>query len=434
MQMKQQDLILGGGVSGLAVGYASGLPVYEAQEYPGGICCSYYMRPGSAQRLHAPPADGEAYHFEIGGGHWLFGGEPAVLQFIQSLVSVSRYERKSAVFFPDSRTFVPYPLQNHLRFLGPELASKALAEMSARPGQFSTMKQWLLQHFGPTLCELFFFPFHQLYTSGLYDRIAPQDAYKSPVDLKLVRQGAAQNPPPVGYNATFLYPTQGLDALARRLAEKCQMHYGKCAVKIDPLAREVHFADGSSVGYRRLISTLPLSTMMQMTGLTVPSQPDPSTAVLVVNIGAVRAETCPDLHWLYLPSSRAGFHRVGFYSAVDRLFLPRSARDRGDRVSIYVERAYPTGEKPSDQQIAQFCQAVVKELQDWGFIQQAEVVDPTWIDVAYTWSWPDSTWKDQAIKTLQEHDIIPVGRYGRWIFQGIADSIRDGLELGRNFR
>ena len=31
-------------------------------------------------------------------------------------------------------------------------------------------------------------------------------------------------------------------------------------------------------------------------------------------------------------------------------------------------------------------------------------------------------------------DVYPVGRYARWIFQGIADSIRDGLFVGGALR
>src|SRR5271157_1710 len=81
-------LILGGGMTGLAAGWASGSPVYEAEEAPGGICSSYYVRPGSRERLHDSPQDGEAYRFEIGGGHWIFGGDPAVLRFIRRLAPV----------------------------------------------------------------------------------------------------------------------------------------------------------------------------------------------------------------------------------------------------------------------------------------------------------------------------------------------------------
>ena len=77
---------------------------------------------------------------------------------------------------------------------------------------------------------------------------------------------------------------------------------------------------------------------------------------------------------------------------------------------------------------------VVRELQDWGFLDAAEVVDPTWIDVAYTWSWPGSTWTRLAMRALEQHRVFPAGRYGRWTFQGIAESIREGLAAGAALR
>ena len=73
-----RNYVLGGGVTGLAAGLSSGLPVFEAMTDPGGICSSYYVRPGEKTRLAQAPADGEAYRFEIGGGHWIFGGDPGV--------------------------------------------------------------------------------------------------------------------------------------------------------------------------------------------------------------------------------------------------------------------------------------------------------------------------------------------------------------------
>jgi protoporphyrinogen oxidase len=46
-------------------------------------------------------------------------------------------------------------------------------------------------------------------------------------------------------------------------------------------------------------------------------------------------EDFPDHHWLYIPDSAAGFHRIGFYSNVDGSFVPGD-EDRSERVSIYV--------------------------------------------------------------------------------------------------
>lgn len=81
-----------------------------------------------------------------------------------------------------------------------------------------------------------------------------------------------------------------------------------------------------------------------------------------------------------------------------------------------------------------YCAEVVRELQEWGYIGEVEILHPTWIDVAYTWSWSGSHWAKQAITALQQHGIYPVGRYARWTFQGIADSIWDGLMAGASFQ
>jgi protoporphyrinogen oxidase len=430
--MNSRVVALGAGMTGLSAGL-SGIPVYEAASDPGGICSSYYMRAGSAERLSAPPRQEDAYRFELGGGHWIFGGDPAVLRLIRSIASVKSYNRRSGVWLAAREVQVPYPIQNHLHYLGPQLATQCLLEItqaSTASHKIVTMADWLKSSFGQTLCDLFFMPFHDLYTAGLTHKIAPQDAYKSPVDLNVVIQGAFGSAPAVGYNTTFIYPREGLDVLARRIASSCDIHYRKRALRIDVTEKEIYFSDGSTIPYQTLVSTLPLNKMIEIAGLKTAAVPDPSPSVLVLNIGARKGGRCPEDHWVYVPASRVGFHRVGFYSNVDVVFLPRFAREHGDRVSIYVEKAYAEANKPDPAQVAELSREVVKELQEWGWIGDVDVVDPTWIEVAYTWSRPFSPWKQEALVLLESHDIYQFGRYGRWIFQGIADSIRDGLMAG----
>jgi protoporphyrinogen oxidase len=421
-------------MTGLAAGMASGLPVLEAAAHPGGICCSYYLAPGSNDPLAEAPEDDDAYRFEIGGGHWLFGGEPSVLRFIAGLGPAKRYERRSSVYFPETRRYVPYPIQNHLRFFDHPTIVAVLGEMAQPQGPASTMADWLVRTFGATLNQIFFAPFHDLYTAGLYTEVAPQDAYKSPVDLSLALRGAFAGTAAVGYNTTFVYPQGGLDLLARRMAERCRVAFDQRVVRIDVEDRVITLADGTTREYQALLSTLPLNRVMEMTGMATAATPDPFTSVLVVNLGGTKGTACPEDHWLYVPRSEGGFHRVGFYSNVDASFLPASARGAGDRVSLYVERSYRGGERPSAAAIGQYCADVVEELRGWGFIERAEAVHPTWIDVAYTWSWPGSRWAAEALRLLEDKGVYQIGRYGRWRFQGIADSIRDGFVAGSSFR
>ena len=178
-----QRNILGAGMTGLAAARTSGLPVYEASDHPGGICSSYYVQPGDRTRLYAEPSHAEAFRFEIGGGHWLFGGQPEIVGFLHSLTRVSSYTRRAAVRPTGSNGLVPYPIQNHLSFLDAQIRHAALTEMvPARQlvQTETTLREWLRESFGPTLCRLFFDPFHDHYTAGLWMTIAPQDSYKSP--------------------------------------------------------------------------------------------------------------------------------------------------------------------------------------------------------------------------------------------------------------
>ncbi len=435
MKKKKSTIILGAGVTGLAAGYASGLPIYEAKNVAGGICTSYYMKTGNRKRLYEQPSDGEVYHFEIGGGHWIFGGEKAVLDLINKLSPHKHYARKASIYLPSKNRFVPYPIQNNLGYLEPAIAKSAAAEiLNPKNMVVVTMNDWLTQNFGRILGKLFFHPFHKMYTAGLWKSIKPQDGYKSPINRDEVKKGLEGKATSVGYNTKFVYPINGLDKLVKEFAKKCTIHYGKKVTKIDTRRRELKFTDGTKCPYNTLISTLPLNRIAKLADISSNGKPFPSPSVLVINIGAIKGKRCPTDHWVYIPKSRADFHRVGFYSNVDTSFLPRSRRTQSNCVAIYVEKAYPEGTLLKKSETEQVCRDVINELKKWDWIEKVEVYDPTWIEVAYTWSWPNSEWKEKTLKALEEKGIHQIGRYGQWVFQGIADSIGEGLEVGTKFK
>lgn len=410
--------ILGAGMTGLAASYASGVTALEAEAQPGGICRSF----------HLPSPSGQ-YRFENGGGHWVFGGDAVLNHFLRGFGAWRGYQRRSAVYFPESGLRVPYPLQDHLYALGPNLAEKCLAEMRLdRKHSPRTMAEWLEWQFGPTLNQLFFAPFHELYTAGLWTTVAPQDSYKSPVDLAQVERGArGERPDLAGYNQTFLYPVAGLGAFADALATRGSVQTGARVARIDTTRHIVELANGRMLPYEWLLSTLPLDLMLRLTGLAIDDEPGQATGVLIVNLGGRRGARCPDEHWIYVPRSHCGFHRVGFYSNVDAGFLPHGAEGR---VSLYVERSFKQGAQPTGAECAEYARQVGLEMREWGFLRSVEVCATNWVDTAYTWTMPGSRWRETAIARLHELGIHMTGRYGQWKFQGIADSLRDGLLAG----
>ena len=415
-----ETVVIGAGVTGVAIGARSGASVLEQADGPGGICRSYYMVPGTSHARGRAPEDDCAYRFEVGGGHWIFGGDPGTLADLEQECVFRVYERDAVVRLGSLGLTVPYPLQAHVDALDPATARmvrRELAETTASTDSPSTLGAWLRGSFGSTLGEVFFRPFHDRYTAGLTDLIAPQDSYKSPSSRDR------------GYNTLFRYPVGGLDRLAQALASRCTIRYGQQIIGIDALHRTVALADGTELPYRQLLSTLPLDRAVTMAGVHVDEPPDPYTSVLVINVGGERGDACPACHWQYEPDSRSGFHRIGFYSNVDADFLP-SDRRNGSHVSMYVERAFPGGQAPTDAEIATYTDAVIAELTERGYLTTVEVVHPSWVDVAYTWQSPGSSWRQSALDALTKAGITQIGRYGRWHFQGIAESIKEGFTAG----
>lgn len=416
--------ILGAGMSGLGAALVSGAPVYEASRHCGGACHSYY------REVEGVPG---RFRFEPAGGHWLFGVSPAALERLRRFGEFSSHKRRAAVYFPESGELVPYPLQENLRCFEPALRQRILDEIetSRPPEPGSTFEDWLLASFGPTLCERFFVPFNRFYTADQLRSIVPQDLYKSPVDRERVRQGVFEPVPDRGYNNVFRYPVGGLDRLVCEMSDGLDVRFSHRVVGVDPAARRVHFGNGRELRYDRLISTLPLDRMAAMCELRGKQPPDPATSVLVVNVAAVRGRRCPPQHWVYVPRSESGFHRVGFYSHVDPSFLPEFDGAASPFVSLYAERSFRSGDAAPDRATLEAAaRAIVEELQRWEFIGDAFIVDPTFTDPAYTWSRPGSTWAADTLRELASHGIQQIGRYGAWRFQGMVASFEEGIAAG----
>lgn len=361
-----KTVIIGAGFAGMAAGIKTGATIYEATDKSGGICQSYIK---------------DGFHFSNGGPHWIFGkGEG--LEYIKSLVEVREYTRKAGVYY---NHIFPYPFQNR------EYHSPVRG----------TFKHWLYENFGDDNCELFFYPFNKKYTAGLYDEIIPQDEYKSPKTGR-------------GWVSTFCDPVNGLSDLVYKMASQCDIKYNKKVLMINPSNHVLTFEDGEVLEYDRLISTIPLNKCIEICENTVNL---PYTSVLVINIGAEPGPNLPKEHWIYIPFCKSGFHRVAFYTNVDPSKAPEG------KVGLSVEIAFRDN---IDVDTVKW--EVMKELQNWGWIGDIIIYSTDVVPCAYTWQYNRED-VPKALAWLKERDIISTGRYGKWKFQGLTQSIEDGFNV-----
>jgi len=371
-----KNIILGAGVTGLSAGYNKNYPIFEASNQAGGICTSYIK---------------DGFDFSVGGGHWIFENDKTTkaIEFIRSLVELKSYERKAGIYY---NKIFPYPIQTY---------SQKINE--SKSGFF---KHWLLERFGNEMGNMFFLPFNEKYTAGLYDDIIQFDAFKTPP------AGS------VGFVSRFHDPVGGLSKLIDSMASRCEINYSQKAVNINTVTKTVSFESGEWAKYDRLISTIPLDQTLKICGLKDFNLP--YSSVFVLNIGAYPGVNLPEEHWLYIPFCDSGFYRVGFYTNVDKAKAPDGM------VGLSVEMAYHPQEETFnlDKKIDQ----IIEELQRWGWISDVLTIDPTFVKCAYTWN---KTLEEREfyIDWLKQRDIISIGRYATWRFQGMAESIQQGLEI-----
>ncbi len=361
-------------MTGLSAAIKTKAPIYESSDKCGGICKSYVK---------------EGFHFSVGGGHWLFG-EGKGLDYISSQVDLNKYERRASVFV---NKFFDYPIQTYVK-----------KPCMAHP---DTLKHWLIQSFGPELFNMFHGPFNEKYTAGMYEKVVQTDQYKSPP------AGGK------GFCSYFYDPTRGLDDLVEKMAAQCHITYKRQVVRVHTDRKRVEFNDGGFKEYDKLISTIPLNSLVRMCGKEVNL---PFTSALVINIGAVPGKLCPTDHWVYVPFCKSGFYRVGFYSNVS------ADKSPDGKVSLSVEMAFLPENKPNREHLEKICFDVIEELQDWGWIGEVIVCDPTWVACAYTWEYNKGD-AQKEIEWLKSKDIISTGRYGSWRFCGMKESIEMGFAV-----
>jgi hypothetical protein len=130
--------------------------------------------------------------------------------------------------------------------------------------------------------------------------------------------------------------------------------------------------------------------------------------------------------WIYIPGRDLPFYRVGVYS-----HLPDDHAPAG-HVSLYVETAW-TGSAATPP-ISKHAARVVDFLDRLGWVRGADlkVAAANWIDCAYVhFTRRMPAVRDEIIAVLRENGVFPIGRYGRWDYLSMEDSIFSGVETVR---
>jgi len=410
-----ETVIIGAGISGLAtaaaLGKGSDLVVLERDSEIGGYCKTV------RQDGFVWDYSGHFFHFknrEI--EEWLRARMPG-----QNIRSV---EKKSFVSFKGKQ--IDFPFQKNIHQLPQQdfidcLHDLYFARAAGMPKQpENNFKEMLYARFGRSIAEKFLIPYNEkLYATELstLDRDAMGRFFPHAELTDIIRNmKQADN---ATYNAHFTYPEGGaieyVKAIASEVAPSA-IHLNEGVESIDLSRKVVRTAKGE-YRFKRLVTSAPFPTLLQLCGLPVD---DTYTwnQVLVFNLG-FDSKGPKDTHWVYFPDRSLAFYRIGFY---DNIFDT-------PRMSLYVELGYPRNAKVD---VAAAREQVLEGLKRESIITTQKLISEhsVLMNPAYVHITSKSISELTRVKAeLAKSGVYSIGRYGSWTYCSIEDNIIEARNL-----
>jgi len=429
---KIEFLILGGGVSGLACQRAlqkagQKNTILEAGKNPGGL-----SRSEQVDRFTLDQA-----------GHMLHltrSSTPADIPFAGLNNADWERIRKKAFAWLGGR-LVRAPVQYHLCDLGEPLAGECASSYLERPPEDNVnFKNYLVSGFGKKLSELFLIPQNEKNLAIQLDLLSVDSVkrfFPPPVERSILQGIKGGSAGAEEYNSIFWYPKKGgMGLLAEGLAGGCEnvrAEHRVCAVDLE--RRVLKCANGTEWSWTHLISSLPLKEFCLLTkdeALRREACRLSQSSVLVFNIILNRPLEGPlsGVHWVYTPAKEIPFYRAGVYSN-----LSPSQNDPG-AARLYVETGLPETNELSSSEEAALRDRVVDSLESLGWLRKKDILHllPRLIPCAYVHYTPARRTAVPFItERLTRSGVSLIGRYGRWEYSSMEDSIYSGIETAQEF-
>ena len=379
------------------------------------------------------------------GGHVVFSHYGEFDRLLKEAMGhdVYHHERSSYIRFDDR--WVPYPFQNNLRHLPPEIAYECLLGLIDASGadprtDFST---WMEATFGAGITRHFMRPYNSKVWATPLERMAAQwiGERVSVVDHRDAIRTVIFEEDDVawGPNNLFVVPSEGgTGEIYRRIALKYldRIETNRRLTRVYVDEKRIGFADGSEDTYDFLVSTMPLDLLVQSLdrcpGWVRDAAADlEHNGVYTVGIG-YEAPLKDDKSWMYFPHDNTPFYRATNFAKYSPANVPGADTSR---YSAYMtEVSYSpyrsVGREGLEERVEQGLRAA-------GVVNGTpEVASMHVIDSPYAYPVP-TLGRDRALRAIQpwlmDKDIYSRGRFGSWKYEigNMDHAVKMGIDVAR---
>ena len=269
-----------------------------------------------------------------------------------------------------------HPAQLHLHGLPEDVVVQVISDFVAEQQRgerpIANYADWLYASFGRTFAEQFPMrytrkyhttPAENLSTDWLGPRI-----YRPSLE-EVLRGALSSSAPHKHYITHFRYPSEGgFVSYLHRFVPTVDLRLGHEVVRIDPVASELTFRDGSRASYDGLVSSIPLPELVPMI-VGAPAEVKKAAARLacstcvLVNVGVDRAELS-QAHMTYFYDEDVSFSRISFPHMLAATNAPPGAGSI--QAEVYFSRKYKPLTVPPESLI----DPVIADLQRVGVLRE----------------------------------------------------------------
>jgi protoporphyrinogen oxidase len=415
-------VILGAGITGLGAAYelrrqGQASTIFEARETPGGLLDNFVI-------------NGFRFDRSV---HLSFATEPEVREVFDRTPFITH--APEALCW-DAGQWLRHPTQNNMNALSSAEKIELIAGLAEAPqGEVNNYEDWLIQQYGRPIAERWPMPYTEKYWT-VPARALGTDWIGQRVrraDVREVLQGAFTTEKPNHFYAKEMrYPEKGgYRAFIEPLIAEADIRCSKRAVRIDPTAQIVEFADGEQVHYGKLISTLPIPAVVEM----LPQPPQHirdlaktlfATAVDLVSVGFNRSEVSPAL-WFYIYDRDILAARAYSPSLKSRDNVPDGYSSL--QFEIYSSPLHPQQCSPEELKAN-----TVMALEKMGLATADDIIvlDHRKLDygnVVYDLGMEER--RDQVLAYIRSLGLLSAGRFGEWGYLWSNQSLMSGIAAGR---
>jgi protoporphyrinogen oxidase len=419
-------LIAGAGPTGLGAAWrlnelgCDDFLVLEASDGPGGLARSF--------------RDSRGFTWDVG-GHVQFSHYAYYDRVLDRAVTIGwlEHERESWVWVKGR--WVPYPFQNNIHRLPEEDCRFALEELeraasAPRDGKPAHFREWIARAFGAGIAEIFAYPYNfkvwgyppeTMSVSWQGERVAIPDVERIKRNIRENRDDVSWGP-----NNRFRFPLHGgtgqiWRSVAALLPEE-RLRFGARIETIDLDGKRLRLADGGTLGFDRLITSMPLDLLcgrcvggdaaeLQRAAAGLVHS---SVHILGVGLRGDRPETLRRKCWMYFPESHSPYYRVTVFSN----YSPHNAPDGEGYWSLMAE-VCESPAKPVD--ASGLREWTLAALRQDGLIGERTEVVSFWSrreEHGYPTPFRERDAVLQAIQpALEAHGVYSRGRFGAWKYE-----------------